>query len=225
MGTTMSFYFVQNKGDSVTDLKDKLNQFGTKKTSEIDTLIAMLPQDMQGQFKEAMKQREKSKASFASFFNSPTKPVENKTVLGYCDSAAWLPFFDERMCEGNIACSKDAKKLSKLFAAPVLALAVFDSDIMFVSFCDAAQGIVYDYAKPNLDDMEEYDADLYSTDFPAFLLEFCPPEHHDELKDVWAEPEMVFADDRMGEICEILSCPLVYASNELPDGYQPIYCD
>ena len=168
----------------------------------------------------AQLQQRVNAADFPELFGRYVQPQPDRTVIAYRESAKWLPFFEEHLCEGYIASSNEAEKLSSIFGAPVMAFAVFDSDIFFVSYSDAANGIAYDYAKPNFEEFEDFDIDLYSTEFPAFLLEFCSK---DELSAAWEKPDDVFADDRMEQIAQLVQTELIYDSSHIPEGYQGIH--
>lgn len=213
----MSFYGIANKGFAIDELQAKIENFKPKKDKHLELLESMLTA-------EQLAELQRSKEHMASIFKSSVPPRGDKTVLAYHASARWLPFFDVNLCEGFIASSKDAKRLSQIFEAPVLALALFDSDVFFVSYCDAERGIRYDFAKPNSDEIEEFDAQQYKTSFPEFLLEFCPAQSHEQLHACWEEQELVDADDRMEKIADLLSFAPLYSSDELPEGFQPIYC-
>lgn len=221
MGTTMSFYQILNKGFSPESLQKKLENASafahakTEKTAKIleDYLSPDLYRQMMGQFHA-------NAANFPGIPGAEALSRPNRTVIAYKESAVWLPFFEENLCEGYIASSRDAERLSEIFEVPVMAFAVFDSDVFFVSYGDAANQITCNYAKPNSEGFDEFDTELYSTAFPEFLLEFCS---RDELKTVWDRPDETFADDRMGEIAQLLQMELMYDSSHIPEGYQGIY--
>jgi hypothetical protein len=220
MGTTRSFYCVQNNGFTAEDLQEKMKVLlPMTKDNGMHFLQDFIPADLLKRVIEI------TQAAAADYISAGGTRQEKRTVIGFQPSLKWLPFFNEFLCEGFTASSRDAKRLSKVFGSPVLAFAIFDSDILFVSYCDASKNITYDYAKPNSEGMDEYDTDLYADEFPEFLLELCPSDSHNNLREIWTFPEEVFADDRMVKICELLSFVLIYSSNDLPDGYQPIYCE
>ncbi|MBO5035066.1 MAG: hypothetical protein J6C43_05600 [Oscillospiraceae bacterium] len=139
-----------------------------------------------------------------------------KVGLAYRPDARWLPLFEENLCEGYNASSRDAGKLAKTFGAPVLAFSIFDSDILFVSYADPEKGISEDYAKPNFEGFEEYDMDQYQEAFPQFL---CAYGDEAALREAW-EGEEVFADDRMAKLCELIGAQVLYDGSKLPQGFQ-----
>lgn len=145
------------------------------------------------------------------------EPSGRKNVwLAYRPDARWLPLFEENLCEGYNASSRDTEKLAKTFGAPVLAFSIFDSDILFVSYSDPEKNIREDYAKPNFEGFEEYDMDQYEEAFPAFL---CAYGDEAALREAW-EGEEVYADDRMAKLCEAIGAQVLYDSQELPQGFQ-----
>lgn len=88
-----------------------------------------------------------------------------------------------------------------------------------LSYCAAAEIIAYDYAKPNFDDMEEFDDETYQCTFPQFLTGLCPGASEQELREIW-DAEEVFADDRMIKLSEALGAVPVY--DELPEGFEAV---
>lgn len=144
-------------------------------------------------------------------------PLTKGGVIGYNASSKWLPFFEANRCEGYIASSKDAKELSQVFGTPVLVFSIFDSDILLVSYSNAAKNVVCNYVKPNFDDPE---MGLHSTVFPECMLDFC---NQDKLKEIWEEPDVVFADERMEKICKLIEVKLLYHPDYMPEGFQAIY--
>ena len=218
MGTTMSFFHILNKGFSPVELHEKMENFSAAKPSKADKVLeSLLSPDPSQKMRE---QVDADTADLYEILGGGVRSQPNRTVIAYRESATWLPFFKERLCEGYIASSKDTTKLSVIFGAPVIAFAVFDSDILFVSYSDAINGITYDYVKPNFEEFEEFDTDLYSTAFPEFLLEFCSQE---DLRAAWDSPDEVFADNRMEQIAQLIKTELIYDSSHIPEGYQGIY--
>lgn len=82
--------------------------------------------------------------------------------VGFRPDAPWLPFWHTEMCEGSIRPSQTLRRLSEAFRTPVLAFALFDSDVLFVSYRDDAGGEAYDYAKLPWEEYEEYDDETYA---------------------------------------------------------------
>lgn len=213
MGTTMSFYYIKNQDFSRGRLQEILGQSFPKKgkadESFFDSLKLLLGDEKAEILKAQMEQDDPS--LFEEGLPSP--------MVAYRPDAPWLPFFEERLCEGYNASSRDAHRLSRKFKAPVLAFSLFDSDLLLVSYCDAAQKIRYDYAKPNFEEMEEYDTELYKAEFPQFLAELCPGVSEDALKEIW-DAEEDFADDRMEKLCTALR--MVSINRSVPDGFEAI---
>lgn len=229
MGASMAFYHIKNNGfdreqlqtimgksfpqkDELSDLFEKM-----KAAHGEDRLRQMWPnmeQDME-RAKQWMEERRQRPAPFGL----PRRPQLPSPMIGYCENAPWLPFFDVAKCEGYNASSKDARRLSKAFGTPVLAISIFDSDILLVSYSDAAKKIDYDYAKPNIEGMEEYDTGLFQTEFPQFLVDFCPDGSEEKLKEIWNGDE-VFADDRMYKLGEVLGLAPINA--KVPEGFEVI---
>ena len=97
-----------------------------------------------------------------------------------------------------------------------------DSDILFVTYCDAARGIDKSYLCPNSPHTEEaygFEEDDYIHSLPEFMLEFGDWAR---LRAAWEE-EVVFADDRMYNLCEILGIrPIAFERDNIPQGYRAI---
>lgn len=206
MGTSMAFYHIKNRGFDRQELQRIMSQSVSPSTAR-DT-----------QFKEMF--GEELLQLYHRFL--PKEREELKPVLGYRPDAPWLPFFDTGMCDGYNASSHDAKQLSTIFGAPVIAFSIFDSDILMLSYSDAERGINYDYAKPNCEEMEEYDTSLFRAELPLFLLFLCPELTKEKLTEIW-EGEEVFADDRMEKLCEALDMHPIY--QDVPEGFEAIQAD
>lgn len=211
MGTTMSFYYIKNQGFSRGQLREIMGRSFPKKDDELffDSLKLLLGDEKAEILKAQMEPDDPS--LFEEGLPSP--------MVAYRLDAPWLPFFEERLCEGYNASSRDACCLSRNFKAPVLAFSLFDSDLLLVSYGDAAQDIRYDYAKPNFEEMEEFDTELYKAEFPWFLAELCPGVSEDALREIW-DAEEDFADDRMEKLCAALRMVPIYDC--VPDGFEPI---
>lgn len=211
MGTTMAFYHIKNQDFSRGQLQEILGRSFPKKDDEsfFDSLKLLLGDEKAEILKAQMGQDDPS--LFEEGLPSP--------MVSYRPDAPWLPFFEERLCEGYNASSRDACRLSQKFKAPVLAFSLFDSDLLLVSYGDAAQDIRYDCAKPNYEEMEEFDTELYKAEFPWFLVELCPGVSEDALREIW-DAEEAFADDRMEKLCTALRMVPIYDC--VPDGFEPI---
>lgn len=209
----MAFYHIPNQGFSRGQLQGILGQSFPKKgnadASFFDSLNALLGDENAELLKAQMEADDPS--LFEERLPSP--------MLAYSPDAPWLPFFKERLCEGYNASSRDACRLSRKFKAPVLAFSLFDSDLLLVSYGDAARNIRYDCAKPNYAEMEEYDTELYKAEFPQFLTELFPDVSENTLREIW-DAEEVFADDRMEKLCTVLRMVPIYDRD--PDGFEAV---
>lgn len=146
-------------------------------------------------------------------------------TVAFREDAKWLPYFEEWRCESCNCSSQSLEPLSQQFQTPVLAFTIFDSDILFVSYCDAEKQIFYDYVKPNCPEMEEYDAEIYQEGLPTFLLSLDGGDNVQRIEDVqklkaiWDEEGLVFADDRMHNLLKFLGMQVVYDENDIPEGF------
>lgn len=219
MGTTMSFYHIQNQELDCDRLRNGLSGFsgtggGSPQFEEM--LKNIVGEEM---FRQALEETRRNRQFFDGIFGK--RPQLPSPVVAYRPDAPWLPFFDVDICVGYNASSRDALRLSEAFGVPVLAFAIFDSDILFVSYCDAAKNISYDYAKPNLEGiMDEYDTGVYQAEFPQFLLDLCPKISEEALREIWDGDE-VFADDRMGKLCQVLGA-VPFFCEEIPEGFETV---
>lgn len=228
MGTSMAFYHIKNDGFDREGLRAVMERTFEKEKSapQTDNFYKMIRrihgEDAYKKFRPIFEQaeqqlREHKKQAPLDFAQGIPSPM-----VAYREDAPWLPFFDVKKCEGCNASSKDARRLSKAFGAPVLVFSIFDSDILFVSYSDAAKKIAYDHAKPNFEGMEEYDTERFQTGFPRFLLELCPGASEEKLREIWDRDE-VFADDRMYKLGDILGLSPINA--EVPEGFEVITAD
>lgn len=226
MGTTMAFYHVKNTGFDRNSLQTIMEHSFPKKEGSSSVVSVWekaeeifgeeYVQQMRPKLERAVQFMAENNPNMFSFSDSPQLP---SPMIAYRENAPWLPFFDLNICDGYNASSKDARRLSKAFGAPVLAISIFDSDVLMVSYCDAATNIAYDYAKPNFPEMEEYDTTLYRAEFPQFLVDLCPEASEKKLKESWDGDE-VFADDRMYKLGDILGLSPINA--EIPEGFDVI---
>ena len=141
-----------------------------------------------------------------------------KAALALRPGLTWLSFFTEHLCDGNIVDSNDQlNAVSQAFHAPVLSFSAFDGDALFLSYCDAQNQVSYDYIKPNFDDFEEYDPEVYTSGFPDFLPALFGPEKREALMAVWNDDSFVFAEDRMEQLAQLLGLDLVDFMDPGPD--------
>lgn len=226
MGTTMAFYHVKNNGFDRNSLQSIMEHSFPRKEGS-SSVVGFLEkfteifgeekvQQMRPDLERAVQFMQEKSVDAFSFCNTPQLP---SPMIAYREDAPWLPFFDLNICDGYNASSKDARRLSKAFGVPVLAFSIFDSDVLMVSYSDAAQNIAYDYAKPNFPEMEEYDTGLFQAEFPQFLLELCPKTPEATLRAIWDGDE-VFADDRMYKLGEVLGLSPI--DTEVPEGFETI---
>lgn len=217
MGTSMAFYHVQNRGFDRRELQTIMKEASFSSAAQNATYSAIRQMFGEKAFQEYLRSMAEAAKAFR-FDVSGGK--DTGAVLGYRPDAPWLPFFDTDICQGYNACSRDAELLSKAFDAPVLAFSIFDSDVLMLSYSDAEKGVGYNYAKPNCEGIEEYDAELFREELPLFLLFLCPKLTKEKLTEIW-EGEEVFADDRMEKLCEALGMVSLY-ENEVPEGFEAI---
>ncbi len=141
-------------------------------------------------------------------------------VLFYKSGAPWLPVFDESL--GYYMSEPSMMPLSQDFGIPSLSFAQMDSDILFVTYCDAAQGLQKDYLRgisPAAEEAYGYEeGDGYLRTLPEFMLEFG---EWAKLRKAWEE-KVVFAGDRMHSLCKIMGIVPVYDRDDLPEGYRPL---
>lgn len=139
-----------------------------------------------------------------------------KAVIAYREDARWLPVFVEWYCDWNFVESGQLMRFSERFGVPVLGFSVQDSDALFISYFDAANGIGRDYVKTNYDDFEEYDTEVYLPQFPEFLADFCSDGQLAEARKVW-DGDFVFAEDRMFELGQLLGMEVFVGSADPAD--------
>lgn len=146
-----------------------------------------------------------------------------KAVIAHSEDAKWFMFFETNMCDGYCASTDDTELLSNLFSSDVVAFSIFDSDVLFVSYTDYFAQISINVAKPNDDNYEEYDSDLYKLDFPKFLVPFCKSDKRQKLYDIWESQDYDDADDRLDGISDLIDACLMYDYDDEIPGYELIY--
>lgn len=237
MGTTRSFVFLKNRGDSPEALRDKLRQCGRKAASAEEEAqmqekrelvkqrfvrLLMHPSQTDGnvmQFPaDAMARAERL---VEDLFN-----IQEYHVIAYRPEVPWLPYFGTDLCDGHITCAKELKPLSLLFQTPVLAFAIMDSDALYVSYFDGENGESHDYVRPDGDwFLKEFPDDRYLAKFPAFLTKICGWEQTLRLRQIW-EAEEFDADDRMMEITKLLGTqPLYDETLRWMEGFEKLSAD
>ena len=216
MGSTYSCCWIGNTGVSPKILSERKDAEKAKR-AESDRghmwdAAMLLPPEIREEY-------ERERASAPPLFRQGLSITRPSSAVAYRRDAPWLPFYEEQLCDGNIADSQSAERISRRFQAPVLVMALFDSDIFFLSYCSADSGVRYDYAKPNSSEIEEYDTDLYRTEYPEFLASLFPSADPDALHRAWEEEE-VFADDLLGKLCGLLGLPLLSGNGTPPEGFE-----
>lgn len=212
MGTTRSFLLLKNRGFTREELEQLISQHVAQEKEGA--------QEMQRRMAKNMGLGQEFFAMFAALNN-----FTRHGAVAYRENAKWLPYFITELCDGHIVSSKELVRTSEQFETPVLAFAVFDSDILFVSYCDGEKQIFYDYVKPNCPEIEEYDPEMYQEGLPAFLLSLDgedkvqPLGEVQRLKDIWDEEDMAFADDRMYTLLEFLDMQVIYDQDDIPEGF------
>ena len=208
MGTSMAFYNIQNKGFSEESLREGLSKINEEVSNRNAAIY------------------EHHNSIGISPFSTTNRA--HSAVIAFCETSKWLPMFEENLCEGYNAISKDTTRFSEIFGAPVIAFSLFDSDVLFVSYSDAEKGVAYDYERSNFGDEEDDDASEYGPyipGYPEFLQALCKEDNRDRLRDIWASTEYVFADDKMADICDLLGMSVIYDGAEMPEGYAELYAD
>lgn len=214
MGTTMTYIQLKNRGFTKEELRERLRALAGGGKAE-EGAMARNMAALKGE-KLSLKDRMVLKLL------QGVMRSEDRLQAAFRPDAAWLPFYQTRLCDGRILSSADLGQLSQAFRTPVLSFAVFDSDVLFVSYRDSETGELFDYAKPNWEEYEEYDAETYRLGFPEFLAGLCPPGGAEKLRDIW-DAEEDFAEDRMGKILEVLGTDFIDPEAEcFPKGFEPV---
>lgn len=218
MGTTMTYIQLKNRGFTREELQACMGTLFSGEKREKRPL-----QELERGM-EALKGAELTLKDRAilKLLHGAMEREEKGPQVGFRADAPWLPFWHTGMCEGSVRSSRNLRRLSEAFGTPVLAFALFDSDVLFVSYRDDAAGTAYDYAKTNYNGYDEYDVETYQTGFPEFLAELCPPGSRPRLEEIWSGEE-VFADDRMYKLLELLGAEVIDPGAECyPEGYEMI---
>lgn len=215
MGTTRAFYLIRNHEIIKDNLQNNLKHF-EKKTNEKQSSNYNLFLKLA----ENADLKEKEESVFQNMISLISDKAE--VIIGYNEASKWLPLFGDHLCEGYSSSTKDTDFISELFKTDVLAFSIFDSDVLFISYSRYADKMSINIAKPNYDGYEEYDSELYSSEFPRFLMEYCPEPQHQKLIDIWESQDYVFADDRMLEICELINAKVIYTAEDLSEGFEKI---
>lgn len=135
----------------------------------------------------------------------------------YQTNKDWLPVFDAYYCEGQYNANKEFMvSLEELFGSPVIALAVFDSDVAFVSIYESGELHCYVHADEFM--LEEFGFEEYEPTIPVELRNYVDDE---ELQKIW-DGEYIFAEDLLQEIARLLNTFLVFDENEAEEDVEVI---
>lgn len=151
---------------------------------------------------------------------------ENYAIVAWKPYAKWLPYFDESLYGSFGANLECAKQLSEKLNFPVLIFSIFDSDVLFLYYCDAKSGILESWAKSNVGPVwsvfveDPAEASFFpSEDLPDFLLPLCDGK---KLREVWERDDYVFADDRLIDLCKLLNSEPIEDFDNLPEGFEKL---
>lgn len=225
MGTTMAYIQLKNRGFTREELQGCMNALAGKGKQE-QRPLKDLERGMEALTGKKLTGKDRLLLGFLrSVMEAET---DDRAQAGFRADAAWLPFWQTWLCDGKVLSSGELGRLSEAFRTPVLAFSLFDSDVLLVSYRDAAAGAAFDYARLPWEDYEEYDDEIYQVGFPEFLAQLCPPEHREELRTAWETEEEydVFADDRMWKLMELLGMDVIDPRAErFPEGYEAVYAE
>lgn len=221
MGTTMTYIQLKNRGFTKDELQGCMNALFSGKKQEQRSLedLERGMAALKGT-KLTLKDR-----AVLKLLHGAMEREDKGPQMGFRPDAAWLPFYQTRLCDGSIQSSRNLGRLSEVFQTPVLAFALFDSDVLFVSYRDSAAGEAYDYARLPWEGYEEYDGELYRLGFPEFLAQLCPLDRREELRRNWEEDneDDVFADDRMERLMELLGMETIDPeAGQFPEGFERV---
>ena len=151
---------------------------------------------------------------------------EDDAVIAWNPDAKWLPYFDESFYENISPNPKGAKHLSEKLGFPVLIFSIFDSDVLFLYYCDAKSEIMESRSKSNAGPVwaafvkEPAEASFFpSEDLPDFLLPLCDGK---KLREVWEREDYIFADDRLRDLCKLLNSEPIEDFDNLPEGFEKL---
>ncbi len=220
MGMTRSFYFIANTGFSRERIREVLSASFTEGASFIGQESAELSRKL-----EEMRERPDRGDGLEEYINMAIRigmAGNIEPVVAYREGVRLLPCFDINLCEGYTASSRDNAMLSRTFEAPVLSFSVMDSDILSVSCSDAQKGVEIDCVRANIPGMEEEmcDMEIYRTDFPSFLLEYCSEGERGKLREIWESREYVLAEEKMEDIGRLIGAEFMYGWDDNPEGYE-----
>lgn len=144
--------------------------------------------------------------------------VPSYTVF-YQETIDWLPVFDPYYCEGQYNADEGFMvSLEDLFGSPVIAMAVFDSDVAFVSICE--NGDIHRYIYADEVTLEEFGFEEYAPAVPVELEKYVDGK---ELQRIWSE-KYVFAEDVLQNIAQLLNTFLVFYKDDIEEDIEIIDC-
>lgn len=216
MGTTMSFYYIKNNGMAQDQLEVLLAPYSKKEMlSEIERnlLISM-------GMGEQLKQLEAMPLPQYPSFLEGSKPADQYyALLAYGQDKAWWPLFEYHLCDGNLAEKEDVLQLHQQFQTAILAFSLMDSDVATVTACNGQGKIIAWHGMAEDGYLEAYDMEERATAFPDALCQLFPQADAQALKQVWSKQGLVFADERVQGLCQLLGLPLLYDKQTVPAGY------
>lgn len=230
MGTSMAFYLIENRGLPRRTLQERMDTFRPQALADQrdmrELFKAFMSEEVFEELQRGMRmgnaaQRQDNIIPFpgTTMQEEIPKPQWQKgPVLAWREEARWFPFFEETLCDGYNASSRDAEQLAKGFGVPVLAFSIFDSDVLFVSYADPERKLRLDFAKADFEEAEEMIEAPFRGEFPSFL---CTYGDETILREIW-EGEEVFADDRMAKLCTAIGARVLYDAVDMPEGYERI---
>ena len=198
MGTSMTFYSIQNRSLSVEGLIAGL--------AALDKALI------------ATEEKINERLRCLGVDDNLLIKKHDEPIVAYNESSKWLPLFQENMCADCNPSTQDIDELSRYFGAPVIAFSIFDSDVLYLSYTDSANGIAFAYERANDEELESCEV----PEHPEFLEAFCDEGKHRRLRDIWESAEYYMADNRMWDMCEILGIDLIYVRTDIPKGYSLI---
>lgn len=222
MGTTMTYIQLKNRGFTREELRAGLDKLFGGQEGQTPALKD-LERGMEALTGNALTEKDRLLLRF--LHGVAEEGADRRPQVGFRAGAPWLPLWQTWLCDGMVVSSRDLGRLSEVFGTPVLAFALFDSDVLFVSYRDDATGEAYDYARLPFEDYEEYDDEIYQLGFPEFLARLCPPEGREALRRIWVEDneDDVFADDRMWKLMDLLGMEAIDPEAEqFPEGFEKI---
>ena len=128
MGTSMAFYWLENRGLTPESIREKLPQLRERAGKSNQATANMLLGFLQNQGGiDALPPEMR-------FNLEKLAQGSAKVIAAYAPDARWIPLFEANMCEGTSASSRNTNRLAEIFGVPVLACSLYDSDVLMVSY-------------------------------------------------------------------------------------------